>query len=184
MLLTTGTVTSATLLARRRQAGLEEHVLHRFVPLDVPAWVARFLDHWRPDAAGFVESELWPNLLFACRRRGIPVMLINARMSERSMAGWRRVPGLAREVLGCFAAVQARSLVDAARLEALGARTVSAPGDPKFAAPPLPADSAELKRLRALLADRPVWLAASTHPGRGRDGVRCTAHWHPRFPAC
>jgi 3-deoxy-D-manno-octulosonic-acid transferase len=165
VLLTTGTVTSARLLARRLDAGLEERVLHRFVPLDVPAWVARFLDHWRPDAAGFVESELWPNLLFACRRRGIPAMLVNARMSARSLAGWQRVPGLSRAVLGCFTHVQARSPTDATRLEALGASAVSAPGDLKFAAPVLPADPAELERLRTVLAGRPVWLAASTHPG-------------------
>jgi 3-deoxy-D-manno-octulosonic-acid transferase len=165
VLLTTGTVTSARLLARRLEAGLEERVLHRFVPLDVPAWVARFLDHWRPDAAAFVESELWPNLLFASRRRAVPMMLLNARMSARSLARWRRVRGLARAVLGCFAHVQARSPADAARLEALGATSVSAPGDLKFAAPPLPADAAELARLREVLAGRPVWLAASTHPG-------------------
>jgi 3-deoxy-D-manno-octulosonic-acid transferase len=165
VLLTTGTVTSAQLLARRLEAGLEDRVLHRFVPLDVPGWAARFLDHWQPDAAGFVESELWPNLLFACRRRGIPVMLVNARMSERSYAGWRRVPGLARAVLGCFVHIQARAPADAARLEALGAASVSAPGDLKFAAPALPADAAELERLRAALTGRPVWLAASTHPG-------------------
>ena len=165
VLLTTGTVTSARLLARRLDAGLEERVLHRFVPLDVPAWVARFLDHWRPDAAAFVESELWPNLLFASRRRGIPLMLLNARMSPRSFSQWRRAPGLARAVLGCFAHVQARSPTDAARLAALGAAHVSAPGDLKFAAPPLPADAAELARLREVLAGRPIWLAASTHPG-------------------
>ena len=93
LLVTTGTVTSAELVAR--QPG----VLHRFVPLDVPAWVARFLDHWRPDAAGFVESELWPNLLAACRARAVPLMLVNARMSERSARGWGRTPGFAREVL-------------------------------------------------------------------------------------
>jgi 3-deoxy-D-manno-octulosonic-acid transferase len=165
VLLTTGTATSARLLAHRMAAGLEERVLHRFVPLDVPAWVARFLDHWRPDAGAFVESELWPNLLFASRRRGIPMLLLNARMSARSMAGWQRVPGFARQVLGCFAHVQARSPADAARLEALGAASVSAPGDLKFAAPKLPADPAEVARLRLLLAGRPVWLAASTHPG-------------------
>jgi 3-deoxy-D-manno-octulosonic-acid transferase len=165
VLLTTGTVTSAKLLARRLEAGLGGRVLHRFVPLDVPAWVARFLDHWRPDAAGFVESELWPNLLFACRRRGIPIMLVNARMSARSLAGWQRAPGFSRAVLGCFASVQARSPTDAARLEALGAPHVSAPGDLKFAAPVLPADPGELERLRAMLAGRPVWLAASTHSG-------------------
>ena len=104
-------------------------------------------------------------LLLAARRRAIPVMLLNARMSERSLAGWRRVPGLARHVLGCFVAVRARAPADAARLQALGAPAVSALGDLKFAAPPLPANQAELERLQALLADRPVWLAASTHPG-------------------
>jgi 3-deoxy-D-manno-octulosonic-acid transferase len=165
VLLTTGTVTSAQLLARRLEAGLEARVLHRFVPLDVPAWAARFLDHWRPDAAVFVESELWPNLLLACRRRAVPVMLLNARMSPRSFAGWRRMPGLARAVLGCLSAVRAQSDADADRLRALGARQVSVPGDLKFAAPPLPVDVAELERSRILLAGRPVWLAASTHPG-------------------
>jgi 3-deoxy-D-manno-octulosonic-acid transferase len=165
VLLTTGTVTSAGLLTHRLEAGLEERVLHRFIPLDVPAWVARFLDHWRPDAAGFVESELWPNLLLACRRRGMPVMLVNARMSERSLAGWRRMPGLARAVLGCFTCVQARSPSDAARLIALGASAVTAPGDLKFAAPKLPADPREVARMRAMVAGRPIWLAASTHPG-------------------
>lgn len=165
VLLTTGTVTSATLLGRRLRAGLEARVLHRFVPLDVPAWVARFLDHWRPDAAAFVESELWPNLLLACRRRGVEAMLLNARLSRRSFAAWRRAPGLARTVLGCFAQVQAQSELDAARLRALGARAVSAPGNLKFAAPELPVDRVELARWQAQLAGRPVWLAASTHPG-------------------
>ena len=130
MLLTTGTVTSARLLATRLpELGLDRRVAHRFVPLDVPAWVARFLDHWQPDIAGLVESELWPNLLVACRRRGIPVMLLNARMSPRSYARWRRVPALARHVLGSFVRVQAQSEVDAERPRELGARAVTAPGD-------------------------------------------------------
>jgi len=166
LLVTTGTVTSAELLGRRLpELGLQRRVLHRFVPLDVPAWVRRFLDHWRPDAAGFVESELWPNLLAACRARRVPVMLINARLSDRSLAQWRRVPGLARHVLAGFVRIQARSETDAARLRQLGCQVVSTPGDLKLAAPPLPADEAELQRLRHLLAGRPVWLAASTHPG-------------------
>ena len=165
VLLTTGTVTSARLLARRLESGLEARVLHRFVPLDVPAWAARFLDHWRPDAAVFVESELWPNLLLACQRRAVPVMLLNARMSARSFAGWRRVPRLAHAVLSCITEVRAQYDPDAERLRALGARQVSVPGDLKFAAPPLPFDAAELERLRIVLAGRPVWLAASTHPG-------------------
>ncbi len=164
-LLTTGTVSSAALLAEQLPRLGLDHVLHRFVPLDVPAWVARFLDHWQPDVAGFVESELWPNLLAGCRARGIPTMLVNARMSARSFRGWQRAPGFARQVVGAFDRVQAQSEADAAHLRLLGARHVDAPGNLKLAAPPLRADPAELARLRALIGDRPVWLAASTHPG-------------------
>ena len=165
VLFTTGTVTAARLLQQRLTPEQTGRVLHRFVPLDVPAWAARFVDHWRPDAAAFLESELWPNLLAACRVREIPLMLLNARLSARSFARWRRAPGLARDVLGGFALVHARSESDAARLRLLGARRVEAPGDLKFAAPPLPCDPAELESLRTRLAGRPVWLAASTHPG-------------------
>ncbi len=166
LLLTTGTVTSARLLAMRAgEAGLGRRVLHRFAPLDVPAWAARFLDHWRPDAAVFVESELWPNIVQACRRRAIPLMLVNARLSPRSFGRWRLVPGAARHLLGGFARIEAQSAADGERLRQLGASPVSAPGNLKFAAAPLPADEAELARLAVLIGDRPVWLAASTHPG-------------------
>ena len=165
ILLTTGTVTSAKLLAQRLEPTLAGRVLHRFVPLDVPAWAARFLDHWRPDVAGFVESELWPNLVAACRARGIPVMLVNGRVSDRSFVRWRRVPGLARQVLQGFTLVHPRTQADAERLRALGCRDLLEPGDLKLAAPPLPVDDVELVRLRDRLAGRPVWLAASTHPG-------------------
>ena len=166
VLLTSGTVTSQRLLDQRIAGqGLSSFVLHRFAPLDVPRWVDRFLSHWRPDAACFVESELWPNQLAACQARGIPLMLVNARMSERSFRLWQYAPSLARRLLGGFTRIQARGEQDADRLRALGAVQVSSPGDLKFAAPPLPVDQAELDRLGEALAGRPVWLAASTHPG-------------------
>jgi 3-deoxy-D-manno-octulosonic-acid transferase len=174
VLVTSGTVTSATLLGQRLDPSLAGRVLHRFAPLDVPRWAARFLDHWRPDVAGFVESELWPNLLAACRARGIPTMLINARLSDRSLARWRRMPGLARLMLGGFTQVQPRSATDAERLRGLGCCRVGKPGDLKLAAPPLPADEAEVRRLREMVAGRPVWLAASTHPGE--EDVILAAH--------
>ncbi|HVB68565.1 MAG TPA: glycosyltransferase N-terminal domain-containing protein [Acetobacteraceae bacterium] len=175
VLLTTGTVTSTALLARRLpELGLAGRVRHRFAPLDVPRWAARFLDHWQPDAAGFVESEIWPNLLAACAARGIPVALLNARLSPRSFARWRLVPGLARRVLGGFAAVAAQSEADAGRLRRLGAHAVTVPGNLKFAAPELPADPGELARWQAALAGRPVWLAASTHPGE--EALVAAAH--------
>jgi 3-deoxy-D-manno-octulosonic-acid transferase len=173
LLVSTGTRTSADLLAARAPE-FGGAVIHRFVPLDVPAWVARFLDHWRPDAAGFVESELWPNLLAACAARRIPTMLVNARLSARSAARWRRMPGLARDLLGGFARIDAQSEADAARLREAGAHHVAAPGNLKFAAPPLPADPAELTRLRRLIEGRPVWLAASTH--RGEEAIAAEVH--------
>ncbi len=169
VLLTTGTVTSARLLERRLpELGWAGTVLHRFVPLDVPRWMGRFLDHWRPQAAGLVESELWPNLIDGCRRRGIPVALVNARLSRRSAGGWARLPGLARRLLGGLAFVAAQSEADASRFVALGAARVDAPGNLKFAAPPLAAEPVEQRRLAALIGERPVWLAASTHPGEER----------------
>ncbi|MDE2198888.1 MAG: 3-deoxy-D-manno-octulosonic acid transferase [Rhodospirillales bacterium] len=164
VLVTTGTVTSAALLAQRLGAD-PAGIRHRFVPLDVPGWVARFLDHWRPDAAGFVESEIWPNLILACARRRIPLMLVNARLSPGSAAGWHRVPRFAHALFGRFTRLHAQSPADAGRLAALGAPAPAVIGNLKYAAAPLPADDAELARLRARLAGRPIWLAASIHPG-------------------
>ena len=99
VLLTTGTVASARLLAER----LPSRVRHQFVPVDLPHAVERFLDHWRPDLAIWVESELWPNLVLGTRRRGIPMLLLNGRLSARSFRRWRDMPGLIRPVLQAFA---------------------------------------------------------------------------------
>ncbi len=169
ILVTTGTVAAAGLLAQRCPG-----VMHRFVPLDVPRWVGRFLDHWRPDAAAFLESEMWPNLLAASQARGVRLMLLNGRLSTRSQAGWARAPGFGRRVVGAFDVVWAQSDADAARLQALGARCVRSPGDLKFAAAPLPVDPAALARLGAQLGDRPRWLAACTHPGE--EAIAAAVH--------
>jgi len=169
-LFTTGTVTSAGLLATRLgEPGPDGTfpalpcVRHQFVPLDVPAWTARFLDHWRPDLAVLVEAELWPTLLGQLRRRAIPAALVNARLSPRSARSWTRFPATARSVLGSFALVTAGSEADAARLDALGAPGVLRFGNLKDAAPPLP-DHPDRQAIAVLLRGRPVWLAASTQP--------------------
>jgi len=161
VLVTTGTVTSARVLAER----LPARAFHQFAPLDRTAWVRRFLDHWRPDLALWMESELWPILVGETHRRGIPMVLINGRMSPRSFAGWRWAPDLARQLLGGMVLVLAQSEADRIRLERLGAPRTQHPGNLKFAAPPLPADEVELRRLRQAIGARPVWVAASTHPG-------------------
>jgi 3-deoxy-D-manno-octulosonic-acid transferase len=161
VLVTTGTVTSAKLMAER----LPARAFHQFVPLDAAPWVARFLDHWRPDLALWIESELWPNLLRQTAARGIPVALVNARITEHSFRGWKRWPGAARDLLGAFRQVLAQSETYAERFRALGAADVAVAGTLKFAAAPLPADEAKLAALRAAIGSRRVWLAASIHPG-------------------
>lgn len=166
VLMTTGTVTSAELLAQRLPALVPPgRVFHRFAPLDVPSWVAGFLTHWRPNATVFVESELWPNQLRACRDRRIPMLLLNGRLSQASFRSWRRAPSFAREVLDGFTAIWARGEEDAARFKSLWDGPVETTGDLKFAAPPLPCDPNALQILRDQLGDRLIFLAASTHAG-------------------
>lgn len=173
-LVTTGTVTSARLLEQRLSPELAPRTQHRFLPLDVPRWVARFLEGWRPDLAVIVESELWPNMLAEADRQGVPMALINARMSARSARGWGWVPGFARALLGRFALILAQTEADTARFATLAGRPVPCWGNLKYAAPPLPADPTELARLTLTWEGRPVWLAASTHPGE--DEIILAAH--------
>lgn len=161
VLLTTGTVTSARLMAER----LPEGAIHHYVPLDRPTWVDRFLDHWRPDLVLWAESEFWPNMLAAIHDRDIPLVLVNGRISERSFARWSRHPGLIGRMLANFSLCMGQSAQDAERLAVLGAPKVCFPGNLKLAAPPLPADEARLAAERHALDGRPCWLAASTHPG-------------------
>lgn len=161
VLITSGTVTSARVLEKRLPAGM----LHQFVPIDRPSAVRRFLDHWRPDMAIWVESELWPNLVLAAAARAIPMAMVNARMSERSARRWRHMPRLIAPLLGAFGACLAQSEADGKRLQELGAKSVILAGNIKYDAAPLPVDETALDKLQLEIGERPHWLAASTHPG-------------------
>ena len=161
LLITTGTVTSARLMADR----LPPRALHQYAPIDRPDAVRGFLDHWRPDLAIWIESEFWPNLLADTQARGVPMVLVNGRMSARSYKRWMLMRGVIRRLLGGFALCLAQSEGDAGRLRDLGAKDVRSLGNLKSAAPPLPVDKAALGELRESVASRPLWLAASTHPG-------------------
>lgn len=178
LLLTTGTVTSAALVERR--AGND--ILHQFIPVDLPSAVDGFLDHWRPDLVLWSESDFWPGILAELRRRSIPTMLANARLSERSATRWQMAPGTARWLLSGFDAIYAQTGGDAERLLRLGARKVMEAGNLKQAAPPLPADDAALTDWRARLAGRPLWLAASTHPGEEAQIAAAHRLLKPRLP--
>lgn len=160
LLVTSGTRTSADLLARR----LPEGVIHQYAPVDAPGAVARFLGHWRPDAGLLVESELWPNLILAARRRGVRLALLSARMTDASAKGWARAPAAARTILEAFDLVLAQEAATEARLTELGAK-VGPRLNLKLVGAPLPCDTAELERMRAAIGARKVVLAASTHAG-------------------
>jgi 3-deoxy-D-manno-octulosonic-acid transferase len=180
VLVTTGTVTSAQIMASR----LPERAIHHYIPVDRPAWVARFLDHWRPDMALWMESEFWPNLLQGVSARNIPLILINARISPSSFKGWQRVPRTIARLLNCFSLCLAQSEADAERLRILGAKSVSVPGNLKFSASPLPVNQSTLAAMMEAIGQRPVWLAASTHDGEDQAVIaahRALASQHPKL---
>ncbi len=160
-LITTGTVTSAKLMQER----LPEGAIHQFIPLDHPHYVNSFLEHWHPQAAFFVESEFWPNLIIEARRRVKFMAVVNGRVSPKSFSEWSRKPKTISHLLSAFDLIIAQDHQNADRLEALSNSRVLMFGNLKNAAPPLPADENEIKILNDQINDRPIWLAASTHPG-------------------
>jgi 3-deoxy-D-manno-octulosonic-acid transferase len=161
ILMTSGTVTSAAIVAKR----FPPDVIHQYVPYDSPRYVARFLDHWRPSLALFIESDLWPNLILSSAARRLPMVLINGRMSHRSFPRWRRVSNTISALLGRFDVCLAQSQVDADRFAALGGRNVVTTGNLKLDLPAPPADAGKLEKLMAVTRGRPIVVAASTHPG-------------------
>ena len=162
-LITSGTATSAKLIAQRAPA----RCVHQFAPLDAPGPLRRFLKHWRPDAAIFVESELWPQMLRRTRRSGAAMALVNARLSERSLAAWAKRPALAAYILDVFDLIltqndaMAQAMV---RIHAPAAR-VARGQNLKSLSGPLPRDEDVIFEARAALGHRPAWVAASTHAG-------------------
>jgi 3-deoxy-D-manno-octulosonic-acid transferase len=180
ILVTSGTVTSAAIVAKR----FPPDVIHQYVPYDSPRYVARFLDHWRPSLALFIESDLWPNLILSSAARRLPMVLINGRMSHRSFPRWRRVSGTISALLGRFDICLAQSQVDAERFSALGSRNVLTTGNLKLDVPAPPADPAKLEKLMAVTRGRPIVLAASTHPGEEEllaDAHRTLAGYFPQL---
>ncbi|MEE3099147.1 MAG: 3-deoxy-D-manno-octulosonic acid transferase [Pseudomonadota bacterium] len=171
VLMTTGTVTSAAMMADR----LPDGAIHQFVPVDAGPAVDRFLAHWRPDAGVWVESELWPALLHGAWASGAGLALVNARVSERSARGWRWAPGMIRGLLMRFDAVLAQDAAIARRLAGLGAPEDRLRVAGSLKAGAAPSDRPEVRAaLAAALAGRPCWLAASTHPGE--EAAAAEAH--------
>ena len=178
VLCTSGTVTSANLAEQRLPPG----AIHQFVALDAPRFVRRFFDHWRPDLALFVESDLWPNLIMTIARRGIPLILVNGRLSERSFNRWRRAPRMIGALLGCFDLCLAQSAAHAGRYRDLGAPRVVTTGNLKLDVPEPPADAGSLQALEAAIGGRTVIAGASTHPGEETMLIEAHRRLRGSFP--
>jgi 3-deoxy-D-manno-octulosonic-acid transferase len=177
-LLTTGTVTSAKLAADR----LTAPDLHQYAPLDVPQYVEAFLDHWQPGLAILTESELWPNTILAGYNRGIPLAIVNGRMSERSYRRWRSHRSVAVPLFGRLRMVLAQNERLVRRFRDLGARDVRCTGNIKVDAPRLPVDLADREAIRNAVGKRPLWLAASTHPGEDETVIAAHGKLAPDHP--
>ncbi|WP_439273492.1 lipid IV(A) 3-deoxy-D-manno-octulosonic acid transferase [Pseudochrobactrum sp. HB0163] len=161
ILLTTGTRTSAALVAER----LGSRVIHQYVPLDLLPALRRFLDHWQPDVAIKCESEIWPMTIMELGKRHIPQILINGRMSDRSYARWKKRSAVAEALFENFAHVVAQSDADGERFRQLGARPVTISGNLKVDTEAPPVQPQELAFLQGLIGKRKVWAAISTHEG-------------------
>lgn len=174
VLVTSGTTTSADLLAKR----LPAKAFHQYIPLDTPKAVSTFLDHWKPDMVLWAESEIWPNLLLQTNAQNTPMALINARMSEKSVQGWFKRRKSAEALFGCFNVILAGDEATANGLSWLLGKEIESAGSLKEAAPILPVDAAALALLKTQINDRPVWCAASTH--KGEEEIILSAHQEVR----
>jgi len=178
VLVTSGTVTSARLAEQRLPPGS----VHQFVPVDAPRFMARFLDHWRPDLALLSESDLWPNRIISSAQRAVPLILVNGRLSERSFARWRYLPGTIGALLRRFDLCLAQSEGDAGRLSDLGAPRVSMTGNLKLDVPVPPVDEGKLAAMQRALSKRPIVVAASTHAGEEAIIIEAHRRLRASFP--
>ncbi|KUJ79338.1 3-deoxy-D-manno-octulosonic acid transferase [Ruegeria profundi] len=179
-LITSGTPTSAALIEKR----MPPRTRHQFPPLDTAGPVRRFLDHWRPDTGIFVESEIWPRLVVEGARRDIPLALLNARLSDKSVENWKKHPDTARFVLDHFLLFLTQNEKTARNLIDMGARPERVqPGtNLKAMSDPLPVDQDTLSDIRAQIGNRPVWIASSTHAGEEETVLAAHSELLRRWP--
>ncbi|WP_299079924.1 3-deoxy-D-manno-octulosonic acid transferase [uncultured Ruegeria sp.] len=179
-LITSGTPTSAALIEKR----LPTRTRHQYPPLDTGGPIKRFLDHWQPNAGIFVESEIWPRLIVESARRGMPLALLNARLSEKSVKGWSQRPQTARFILNSFRLFLTQNDRTAGNLIGLGANPdhVQRGTNLKAMSDPLPVDQEVLDGIRKEISGRPVWIASSTHDGEEETVLAAHTRLLKRWP--
>ena len=170
ILVTSGTVTSATLMAKK----LPQGAFHQYVPLDHPEWVEKFMNHWKPDLVFWMESELWPNMLQAIKEKNIPAFLMNARLSDSSFNKWRLFKQSALTLLSTFDRIFAQTMESTERFKALGAEQTIFSDNIKYSAAPLTYNEDDLNAFKNAIQTRPTWVYASTH--NGEEQLALQAH--------
>ncbi len=159
VMVTTGTVTSADVMNKR----LPERAFHQYIPIDNPIFTTRFIKYWHPDVALWFESEFWPSILSCIKRKNIPLILINGRISNKSFKRWQQFDFISKELLSCFHLCLGQSEEDAYRLQVLGAPNTMCLGNIKYAGLPLPIDEEKKSVILKQIGNRTFWLASSTH---------------------
>ncbi len=170
IVMTTGTVTSAHIVAER----LAGKAMHQYVPLDLKPAVDRFLDHWAPDLAIMAESEIWPMTILELGAKRVPQVLVNGRLSDRSFASWQKHRFIADALFENLAHVVAQSELDGERFHQLGARPVTVSGNLKVDTEIPPVDENALAALKSEIGDRNRWAAISTH--KGEETIAASVH--------
>lgn len=170
ILVTTGTITSAKIMADK----LPTQAFHQFYPLDHPKWTAKFITHWKPDAVIWMESELWPNMLYELKYRSIPAVLVNAHMSQKSFDTWKNLKPLAKKMLTTFDKILCQNETDKLYFEILGGTNITVTDNLKYSASPLSYNPPDLQDIKQAIGSRTIWLYASTHDGE--EELACKAH--------
>ncbi len=159
VMVTTGTTTSAEIMSKR----LPERAFHQYLPIENPTYASRFVKHWRPDVALWFESEFWPSMLFCIKKRNIPLILVNGRISNKSFKRWQQFEFIIKELLDCFTLCLGQSEQDEYRLRVLGAKNTLCLGNLKYAGLPLPVDENKKNEILQQIEGRTTWLISSTH---------------------
>lgn len=178
VMVTTGTLTSAELMAKR----LPERAFHQYIPIDHPTFTTRFIKHWRPDLVLWFESDLWPSMLSGIKRKNIPLILVNGRISNKSFKRWQQFDYVSKELLGCFSFCLGQSEEDAYRLRILGAKESACLGNLKYAGLPLPIDTQKRDEIKNQIGTRTIWLASATHNDEEFKLARLHKNLKSKFP--
>ena len=178
IMVTSGTVTSAALMAKR----LPPRAFHHYFPVDFPGCTTRLIRHFKPNAVFWFESEFWPNALFAFKRARVPLILLNGRISDKSFKRWKRFPGVVKTLLSCFSLTLGQSPENAERLKKLGAPSAECVGNIKCASPASPYSAEELANLKKQIGYRPCWCGASTHHNEEEMMANIHLHLKSDFP--